>query len=219
MNNTDAATKTATFNVPESRLEWLKTEIAKLAKRANKIGCAVPTMSVGDSKMVEKKDDGVVTFTKTFEVVVEGAAPRINGWTFVATLDHADGEVVLRTHPSFEGQLPARFRNADPTHCDHCRLARRRSETFVLRNDATGEFQQIGRQCLRDFLGHENPLSIASAAELLWELCETAEAAEGGLGGGGNYVSTMEFLAFVAAAIRNKGWVSRKAAREAEADF
>lgn len=222
MNNTNAVaeTTTATFSVPESRLEWLKAEIAKLAKRANKIGCIAPTMVVGDSTLVQHADGGaesVATFVRHFAVTVTGQAPRINGWTFVATLDHADGEVVLRTHPSFEGQLPPRFRCADPRNCDHCRMARQRNETFVLRNDATGEFQQIGRQCLRDFLGHENPMSVAATAELLWDLCETAEASEHEAGGNraGNYVDAVEFLSFVAAAIRKEGWTSRKAARDA----
>ena len=219
MNNTDTVIETATFNVPESRIEWLKAEMAKLTKRANKIGCAAPTMTIGDSKMVEvlaNDVNGIVTYVKYFSVVVSGQAPRIAGWTFVATLDHADGEVMLRTHPSFEGQLPTRFRCADPRNCDHCRVARQRNETFVLRNDATGDFQQIGRQCLRDFLGHENPMAVASVAELLWDICETAAASEDEPGGvrGGNYVDIGEYLSFVAAAIRNDGWLSRKAANQ-----
>lgn len=220
MNNTNAPmdhdTTTATFSVPESRLEWLKAEIAKLAKRAAKIKCAAPTMTVGESKDVKLTDkEGIVTFMRYFAVEVTGEAPRINGWTFVATLDHADGEVMLRSHPGYKDQLPVRFRHADPRHCDHCRMARQRNETFVLRSDATGDYQQVGRQCLRDFLGHENPAAVASCAELLWDLCEAAEAAdsEGGGGGGGDLVDTEEFLAFVAAAIRNQGWLSRSAAR------
>jgi hypothetical protein len=219
MDNNNAPTAETTrnnFAVPEQRLGWLREKLGKLARKAQKLGCEQPTLVVGDSFLKESVDaeTGTKTYIQYFNVVVTGPAPRINGWSFVATLDHADGEVVVRTSPEFKDGLPKHFRTADPRHCDHCQKLRMRNETFVLRNDA-GEFKRVGRQCLRDFFGHEAAASLAAVAELLWAACETAEAAdaEGGGVGGGNYVDLNEYLLFVAAAIRQEGWLSRGAAR------
>jgi hypothetical protein len=83
-----------------------------------------------------------------------------------------------------------------------------------------GTTRQVGRQCLRDFLGHPKPEMYAEWAEelgLLDDLIRSiASEVEPGLLRNTLLFRTERFLAVVNAAIRVFGWVSGKAAREAE---
>ena len=151
-------------------------------------------------------------------LTIVGERPSYAGWTFVATLQHLDGENIVRTVP---GEiLPPAYRHRGPV-CDHCRLDRRRADTYVVRHvDGVryedGRLLQVGRTCLRDFLGSATAENVAAYAQ--W-LADAADAAEDGEheGGGGRRetVFTMPgYLAVVAAFVRVVGWLSRTAARE-----
>jgi hypothetical protein len=206
------------FKIPEENIAALQLKIAKLSKKALKLGSTPITMTVGAfvdvPEMVNGKATGMVR--RVFDVVVEGPTPRLNGWSFAATLERMEGEVMVRSTPSLATQLPTHYRNhATAGDCDHCKQNRRRAETFVLLHD-DGRFVQVGRQCLSDFLGGANPQSEASMAELLWDACDDAEAAEesgSGGGSGGDRVDTVVWLAHVAAAIRVNGWMSKSKAQ------
>jgi len=160
-----------------------------------------------------------------FPVTVTGTTPRLAGWEFVATLQHLqneDGSTVniLRVVPGYDKQLPEKYRTVGPENCDHChRLIRTRKETFIVRNEATGEYMQIGRSCTQDFLGGKNPQAVASALEYLFDALADAESAGeegGGFGGGGGreVYPKDRFLTQVAACIRVNGWMSRGKAHE-----
>lgn len=212
---------TAAFQIPEANLAGLQEKIAKLNKRAVKLGLDPIAVEVGaftDIPVLDKDDRPTGELIRKFTVTIIGAQPKLNGWSFVATLEGMEGEVLIRRSPAVEADLPTRFRNFETcTVCEHCKVNRRRSETFVLQNEA-GEFKQVGRQCLVDFLGSSatDPMAAASYAELVWTAMEEAEAAGsgGGFGGGDGLVSMNVFLAHVAMGCRMDGWMSRGAARK-----
>lgn len=150
--------------------------------------------------------------------------PKVGGWEFVASLTHVGGVgTVLRVCPGAtvsEGEL-ARYREASPENCDHCRAARRRTDTFIIR-DAAGNLSQVGRQCLQAFTGLANPVVLCSTAEILFSMSELLGDSEddgfgegfGGVGTGQRYVTIECFLPYVCCSIRTDGWLSRTAARE-----
>jgi hypothetical protein len=175
-----------------------------------------------------------VVYIRFFPVAVKGSTPRIAGWTFVATLQHMVDEQgksinILRVVPGFEGDLPEKYRTASPEHCDHCQRAiKTRKDTYILRNDTTGEYKQVGRSCTQDFLGGKNPQAVASFMEYLFGALGAGAEGEGGDFGGGRHkilYAITEFLEQVAACVRLDGWLSRSKARErdmgpaATADF
>lgn len=208
---------TKTFHIPSDNLEGLKAGFLKLTRKANKLGVAPPTLvEVGEEyrPVLDEKNQPTGEMIHFTVVEVSGETPRLAGWTFVATLEGMDGEVMVRAVP---GQsLPVRFRNHDTCrNCDHCNVYRPRSETFVVVNDA-GEYKQVGRQCLGDFLGGQNPQLLAEAASFLCTAMELAMAAEegGGLAGGGDYMSMSVFLATTAMVIRKSGWMSKGTAQK-----
>ena len=213
---------TKSFLIAVNRQAALVEDLARLAKRAKRIGAPPITWAFGAvvhrtikvrDPVTDKYREIQVPFIK---MTLTGARPRIAGWEFVATLRHLDGVNLLRKCPAaYEREIPAKFRTRGPT-CDHCNQDRRRNDTYILVSDK-GVWKQVGSSCLVDFLGHKNPHEMALYAEMLaaaMELAESAEDEEGSFGGGGrsdSAYSLVTFLTYVAAEIREGGWVPKSA--------
>ncbi len=135
----------------------------------------------------------------------------------MATLQHEEVGNIVRRVPGTESIVTqVDLRTAKP-YCGHCQTLRRRNDTYVVAHD-DGRQVQVGRNCLKDFTGHDSPEAIARWAELLGAFVEANDfsGGEGGFGGGGeNACSVKDFLDHVAASIAKKGWLSRTKAREA----
>jgi hypothetical protein len=155
----------------EINLSRLRHEIEKLNRRARKLG--IPELTINELSRKQQeirrevspgvwKDTGVYETLVTIQVV--GETPKLEGWEFLGTLDHAAGDTIVRNVPGTI--IPSEYWGADRVGiCDHCGANRRRKETFVVRNIETGETKQVGRQCVADFLGGksvEAAIAIAS---------------------------------------------------------
>lgn len=218
----------AMYSIPEQNLTELTETIARIAKRAARLSLTPVTMTVGDStdvpyvglvgtrrpwvpadgELSALELTGEVVYRRYLAVTISGDAPTVDGWDFVATLQHVQGEAgeslcILRTVPTFEGQLPARFRTATPDTCEHCQAKRRRNETFVVRkagasimgamvSDAladpgfkryasaslpAGTWLQVGRNCLADFFPGQDPQRLAARLAMVLDACGAAQAA------------------------------------------
>jgi hypothetical protein len=216
-----------TYSIPDSNLPALKTKIEKLARKAEKLGLGQITLDITghhDQGFCRNREGDTVkcdlehatSVVRYHHVEIEGETPHLAGWEFCATLQHlvADGEVInmLRTSPTFVGELPAKFRTASPENCDHCqKVIKSRKETFIVR-DGTGQFKQVGRNCTQDFLGGKDPHDVAKYLELLIRASEEAEGS-GEFSGGSqdSFWNLSLVLALAATCCRIDGWVSRKA--------
>lgn len=85
-----------------------------------------------------------------FDVTLTGSAPSYEGWTFVAAVDAAPAGAVIRTAPSAPEIPPA---SITPGLCEHCGTSRSRKHTYLVRSEETGEVKQVGKTCMKDFLG------------------------------------------------------------------
>jgi len=212
------------FQVPEQNLTRLTDKIVKLQRKAHKLGFAAPELTITDIREERQiKREGIKVWVTFVTVEVSGEAPQINGWTFQATVDHDGEENVIRSiggrEKGEEAGFPVKYRTAGPV-CEHCKLDRKRSETFLLKSEA-GKWKQIGRTCLKDFLGHSDPASLASSAEYLAEAMEEAELCS--VWGEEDFArgnpDIVYFLSYVALAVRLNGWTPRSAHNgEATAD-
>lgn len=216
-----------TFKVPEANLSLLRERIAKLNKRAMKLQCAPITIDIlGSIEAPIKTMDTmgkmeIVGYRRVFELTVTGQAPKINGWEFIAVIQPVADEEnknlgnILRGVPGASHEVPEAYRSAG-NNCDHCHTARRRNETFILHSDL-GDTKQVGRNCLRDFLGHTSPEVYASIAQMLMDAEDFATSSErdefGGMRHVDRYVAE-EILALAACSIRMNGWRSNKTASE-----
>lgn len=188
----------ATANLPV-----IKDRVAKINRRAEKLGVEGVTLEYGETRILTERDEmGRALFRyPAVEVTVVGPTVKINGWTFVASIDHSEG--IVKSIPDAPEGLRAYVAEPD---CGHCKLDRRRNTTYILSNE--DELIQVGSGCVKDFLGHEVSLSIFEAS---FELEDEFES----MGSGGELGYALEtFLAVTSASIRNFGWVSRSDARE-----
>lgn len=246
--STDAADQVV-FSIPESNWAKFETEISKLSRKAEKLKLGSIIPHIIGTRMGSIEINGRDIHYKINEVMISGPMPRVSGWTFVARLDHDNhgGNIVravprfvaLEVIPGFQNKtaeekalaiqnlgkpvsIPEHFRHAGPD-CQHCGAKRFRRETFVLVNDQTGEFKQVGSTCLGDFLGGKRPDDIARLCEWMREAIVSARDAEmfdseGYDAGPRNYhdTSLMTVLRHAAWACRKFGYVSAGEARRAE---
>ena len=201
------------FQVLLQNRESVQAALLGLQKRAVKRGLSPLAWSWGKVYIVSREErDGSKTKIAKIPLTFEGSAScSFEGWTFVAALEHLDGENLVRALP---GQiLPPEYRTRGP-QCDHCKLARRRADTYVVRHE-DGRLVQVGSTCIADFLGSSDAVKIAAYATMLASARGLAEGGESeGFGGGSGDVALSQYLPFVAWCVREQGWTSRTIARE-----
>jgi len=201
------------FQILLQNRESVQAALLELQKRAVKRGLSPLAWSWGKVYIVSREErDGSKTKIAKIPLTFEGSAScSFEGWTFVAALEHLDGENLVRALP---GQiLPPEYRTRGP-QCDHCKLARRRADTYVVRHE-DGRLVQVGSTCIADFLGSSDAVKIAAYATMLASARGLAEGGESeGFGGGSGDVALSQYLPFVAWCVREQGWTSRTIARE-----
>lgn len=218
-----------TFLVSSSRIAELTKKLEKIARRVKKLKLE------GEVQFEVGEEVVFRTFRKDVEgewvpcevnhpravkhpfqnVTVSGPTPRLEGWSFAGTLQHltVDGFTTNLLRTIREG-VPARYRNASPS-CDHCKTNRNRKDTYLVVNDE-GEWKQVGRSCLQDFVGGKDPADVvAMTSNLLRMIALVASESEGGVGGRAYGYELSQFLYMVARAMDFQGgFVSKGMARD-----
>jgi len=207
---------TSAHRIPAGNREWLETRLAKAVKKAEKLGVPVPVWEYSTLVTTTKKKAGSPdTIEHWYDVTITADPVYVDGWQLVGIIDHAataEG-VIIRLVPG--ESVPESYRTAANT-CDHCKTARQRLETFVLERE--GIHQQVGRNCLADFL-RMDPADIVSAATWHKDLADIWEEAEGTAKAAHAMRYTVGYLEVVAAVMREYGWVSRAMVHAGEVRF
>lgn len=152
-----------TYAIPVQNIATLAGRVDALNKRAARLGVApISCLSTGVAySTFERKRTGEVVNRREFaEFEVAGGSLRLNGWSLLGTIEHL-GEAgnVLRSVPDSAG-IPEQYRTGSQA-CDQCGLDRKRTDTFVVAHEG-GDIKQVGRACLKDFLGHIDPDRLAA---------------------------------------------------------
>jgi hypothetical protein len=210
------------YRIPAENVDHLRHEIEnKVNKRADKL--ALPRVEIIEleqeiieSKKWSQETNEMVTARSIWQyVAIKGETPKVAGYEFVATLQHEEAGNIIRKIPSLrqeirEIEIPdlTSYRDVDPV-CDHCGLRRQRKDTYLVFNSDTGDIQQVGSNCLGDFLGAADPQRYASYAEYLRDFLIGLEddGEERYYGPRVEQAFEMrEFLASTARMIRANGW-------------
>tara|TARA_Y100000310_G_scaffold54016_2_gene49539 strand:+ start:19 stop:1308 length:1290 start_codon:yes stop_codon:yes gene_type:complete len=218
MNTTvEATVEEQPIIVLRSRIPELDKKFASINRRAAKLDLPATSYKVvAETILTVQIDTGYtdelgIPVTRTrklpaYEIEITGEALCIPGWQFAARVEpFEDGVNLIHTAPTFEGVVPTSYRATDPGHCDHCGKRRHRKETFIVQSD-DGNFFQVGRNCLRDFTGHNSPEHIARALGWLAEIRGWSE--ESCFSGGKLEVDYRAdtVLAWASVVIRKEGW-------------
>ena len=199
------------YAIYEGNMEILEKKISKIANKCKKYGCDITFKQTGELfKDVqvgydEQAKKPIYKAFKFIEVEAEGSAV-INGWEFVATIDHtANGNIFSKALTDVE--IPDRYRHCKP-FCEHCNSYRMRNNTFIVRDMHTGEFKQVGRNCLCDYthgLSVELASYLASIRSVLDE--ETSDDyIRSACGSWKHYYNTKFVLQVASEWIRNFGY-------------
>jgi hypothetical protein len=167
----------AQYTIPLSQWADFVASMAKLNRKAAKLDCQAITWDVLGEGMVERTysyknwqgetiDKKVNVKARTIEL--HGAAPKLEGFLFIARIEYLQGGLKLfHQVPGAEVKVDERFRALDSTVCEHCNKRRNRTDSFVVMACDTGVQTQVGRQCLADFTGINDPARIAGKAQWL----------------------------------------------------
>jgi hypothetical protein len=215
------------FSIPRFRLDDFLKDIAKLNRRAVKMGIPAIVVTEGRHWLFTYKQAAEARHMAGQEIAewmvdvnVEGQVIRFDGWIFVASVDHLgkkeDGTFVnvINQAPYLvnEGlnvpEIPVHYRSIAPT-CEHCHAKHQRTHTYLVWKEGEG-FKMVGTTCVQSFLG-VSPFVIAARATWLRDFSELDSYEDmGGFGGqAAKMFSTHGFLSIVSALIRLYGWCSR----------
>lgn len=179
-----------------------KTTLARLAKIAKKAGVTVTPLAGTTTLIVPPVGSEKRRRVLECSRVEVGMFPRMNGWSFVARLEHtAAGNLIAC---AFGEGVDESWRTATAL-CEHCNTVRNRRDTFVLRG-TNGESKQIGRNCLADFL-MVDATSLVHQAELVRTIGQMSDPDHESFGRGHSDPETDEFLACVVSSVESFGFV------------
>lgn len=156
------------YAILEDNMERLEKKLAAISKKCSRYGCTFHYQKVGE-EFRESKVDGKTVTLRYIIVEAEGTA-KLNDWRFVATLDPTPSGNIIRSCCHYL-EVPERYYTADAV-CEHCNTKRRRKQTFIVYNDKTGEFKQVGKSCLADFTNGLSAERVAQYISFFDELIE-----------------------------------------------
>lgn len=210
------------YEIPSQNLAGLMAKIEKISKKSIKINGKPVILNILEDirkprfkvtlegrKIPVTDINGNPTFDLFHKVSVTCEPVKIEGWTFITTIDHQSGGNILRSVPNIGVEIPEKYRTVGPL-CDHCNKIRGRRDTYLLRCDADGAFKQIGKQCVRDFIGYPVEQFLAMAQCYSEAVPSDSDSDYDGGGGNRSYIPVKAYLAHVSACIRAYGWCSRK---------
>lgn len=165
------------------QMDAVKSRLRTLQDKALKLGIPPPEMTAtGRQKMVNLPivlQDGstdpsrVVPVLKS-EVVFSGSVPRVNGYRFLAKIEHEPlsgggfGNTVfapaIDAHERMSTSVAGSNAHGCPPNCDHCEQKRARKTTFLI--DGPDGVKQVGSSCVDDFIGHGTLSKIMSSFDL-----------------------------------------------------
>lgn len=199
--------KIEAWNRKAAKMKQVSVSITEGPRRAKELTLQYEVDTSRGVELAEKKVTRWVV-----PITVTGDVPRFNGWQLAAKLVPVGAVNVVNAVGDVP--VPLRFRERVNT-CEHCRSTRKRSETFVLYNEGTRRYAQVGRSCLADFLpgaGAEDIISLLEAIPLLRLEADSSMADAGRSLASG--VELPAFLSNVALALRTQGWVSGAVMRD-----
>ncbi|ELP5901918.1 hypothetical protein QTV49_003919 [Vibrio vulnificus] len=189
INHGDTMSSKREFYVPLNQVSNVLHEAGKLEKKALKLKVPVPKIVETDEVSILKTpyiDDRFgrkeIFYMKEpyVKFIIEGEAPKINGFSLVAKIEHGfkDGKHLNTVYPEYFGVYPEDVVSKIsegvvncPPNCQHCETNRNRNTTFLLHSEEPNQkghhILQVGSTCVDDFLGDSSLESILYTSKLI----------------------------------------------------
>lgn len=156
----------AEYLIPEYRVPELQKKVQRIANK----GANVTFNILEQGIPVEYQDNARRTRYISCDRIEISGEYKINGWVFVATIEHAPDENIIRVaNPALESRIPARYRYAG-RECEHCHIRRDRNDTYLVYNEDEDEWKQVGKTCLQGYTNGLNAETCAALASVMREI-------------------------------------------------
>lgn len=192
------------YAIHEDNMPRMQKKMTRIQNKCGKYGCAFHFVEVGEEFRTLKDEDGS-EFTARFVLVEAEGIARVNGWQFVASIQNTEkGNIIER---ACDLEVPERYYTGDPV-CEHCGN-KRVQNTFLVYNEETGEYKQVGRNCLCDYTHGMSAEGVAQYMSAFESLIEGEAVVPGPHVQ--RYMEVSVFLKYVAETIRHFGYVKNEA--------
>lgn len=204
----------------ENDLEAIEKVIKRYQKLSAKHGGSVK-FNILDTVYEELDIEGETSIYRFYVVEVEGCV-KIDGWELIAlTDDVGEDKNRVRLLPSTKEDYPlinmvSKF-HFEPLACEHCNTNRRRKHTAWVRNTETGEFKQLGLECLKLYTGGLSASQAAMYSTLFDRVDELSDYDDRIRSYGGTYMPLFpieEVVSCAQALIDLTGFKSRSSVRD-----
>ena len=202
------------FDIPSHNYAFLEKKVEKLNKAAAKLGCDPIEYGIVYSFAKEVEFKSNIVNIEFYKVYVTGSAPSLSGWSFIGKREPLeDGSAIVKSF--IADSIPTELMDGHAIKCDHCKKNARRSFSYLVKNESN-QFMEVGKSCLKDFIGHASPEKYATFAESLANIAEEFSGIDY-QGSGSNAIPVVglaDVFAASAAAIMTYGYVSNTTSKE-----
>jgi hypothetical protein len=198
------------YLIYEGNMERLQKKLQRIENKCKKYGNADFHFEIQGEEYKEIKDENGCVYNNKYYVVEVSGTAKVNDWIFVATIQHKDKGNVIRQFKT-DIEIPEKYRYTDSI-CEHCNYKRVRKDTYLVYNEVTKEFKQVGKSCLKDFT---NGLSAENVAQYISWFDEIIEGQEV-IAGGKPYYSVETVLLHAIETVKHYGFVGKAMAMESE---
>lgn len=219
-------TPEVSYTIAKSDLELAIAKINKANRRATRIGQPgyaygvteadplpiYPEIERGDNSGFDSMIKPVpLYYIEQVTITITGMIPRIGEWEVIALLENDEfAGCVSRMFPGIKDADLTSVR-IDSMECDHCRKNRRRSKTYVLRDQA-GSLIKVGKGCVTLYTGIFVSASFANPA---MALDDDMEDLVNHRDAGGDLCALLDdVIRLAVGAVEVHGWKSRKSVME-----
>ena len=186
---------TKTYMIPEENVENLEKKFNAAARKIRKINPELePTMTKSNHTIVlvrkielrpcdcrsESTVKKVPYEARRVELKIPDEVVFVeNNWVFGGSVEPSgvDGKNFVNVNLSGKDLgfiVPTRYFSSNPCTCDYCRTNRKRNKTYLVVNQETGEWKQLGKECLKLFVTGIDVDAIATFESFIKEAEETA---------------------------------------------
>jgi hypothetical protein len=186
--------------VPTDSIDTVTERVAKLAKRAARVGFPAPTLDIG----VASIEDDNISWTA---VTIEGEPLKLGAFSLVGTVSSLEDGSAFVTYAPGAVRIPDDIAAAlNVNWCDHCRAMRQRRDTYLVHSAEEG-IVQVGSSCIKDFLGHD-PAIIVSFLKMVESLDLTDEVGTWSMAAT-RFYPLRDILTATARAVVREGYINK----------
>ena len=223
---------TKTYMIPEENVENLEKKFNAAARKIRKINPELePTMTKCDHTIVlvrkiELRPCDCRSESTVKKVPYEARRVELkipdevvfaeNNWAFGGSVEPSgvDGKNFVNVNLSGKDLgfiVPTRYFSSNPCSCDYCKTDRKRNKTYLVVNRETGEWKQLGKECLKLFVAGIDIDAIATFESFVKEAEDAANPGdEFFYNRRFKFVKVADALALACAVCRERGYLATR---------